>query len=415
MAKVLLLSLVFPPDAVSTAQLMGELMTDLRDQGHDVTVITTTPHYNRDLEAEKQQPLSRFAVFFKRSSFHGMTVYHCLMPPKGRNVAGRLMAWMLFHVLSILVATLFVRRCEIVFAPSPPLTIGLCAWIVSLLHRARTIYNVQELYPDIAVSLGIISNPGLIRLLDALASFIYSRSTVVTVIAPHMRRKLLEKGVPPGKVLTIPNFVDLDNLFPQPRKNAFSAAHALDDAFVVSYAGNMGAAQGLETLVEAAEILRHESSIRFLLLGDGNLRDSLRTRVLESQLSNVTFLDYQPFSAMGQIYAASDLCIVPLAAGAGLDAVPSKVYRIMACARPVLAITDPESDLADLVAVSGGGERIAAGDAEAIAAFLRSAAKERKRWQEKGEAGRRYVIEHHSRPVVTSTYGDLVTRIAQQR
>ena len=159
MAHVLVLTLVFPPDGVSTAVIMGELSADLRKAGHDVTVVTTTPHYNRDAEAESRQPLVRmWGPLLYHSEFQGMRVLHVGMPRKSGKVLSRLLAWTQFHVLSLIAAVTLVRRVDVILAPSPPLTIGVCAWLLGCLYRAPFVYNVQELYPDIAITLGALKN-----------------------------------------------------------------------------------------------------------------------------------------------------------------------------------------------------------------------------------------------------------------
>ena len=210
MAEVLLLSLVFPPDSVSTAQIMGELAVDLEKHGHRVTVISTIPHYNRNLENEKYQPLQpKWGKILYQSEYHGMTVYHTFMPPKGQNILWRLLAWAFFHIISIIAGLMIVPRPSVIIAPSPPLTIGLCAWLLGMLRRAPYIYNVQEIYPDIAIRLGVVRNSWVIDLLYRLEKFVYSKASAVTVIASRMREQLLEKGVSNDKVHVIPNFVDV--------------------------------------------------------------------------------------------------------------------------------------------------------------------------------------------------------------
>src|SRR6185295_13463997 len=169
MAHVLVLTLVFPPDGVSTAVIMGELSADIRRAGHDVTVVTTVPHYNRDLEAESRQPLSRlWGPLLYRSEFQGLRVLHVGMPRKSGRVLSRLLAWTRFHVVSLIAAALLVRRVDVILAPSPPLTIGICAWLLGCVYRAPFVYNVQELYPDIAIALGVIRNRRIIAMLLAL-------------------------------------------------------------------------------------------------------------------------------------------------------------------------------------------------------------------------------------------------------
>lgn len=411
MSKILFLSLVFPPDAVSTAQIVGTLATDLRGLGHEMAVITTTPHYNRDLEAEAQQPLEPYwGQLVQRSSYGGVPAYHIRMPKKGSSVVLRALSWLLFHALSTLVA-LTLPAPDVIIAPSPPLTIGASAWLVGVLRRCRYIYNVQEIYPDAAMALGALRNPLLIRMLYALERFVYHHAALVTVIAPHMQVRLLQKGTPAQKLEVIPNFVDIAELTPLPKDNAFSREHGLLNYFVVSYAGNMGPAQELETFIDAAERLQDEPRIRFVMMGDGILREKLCAMVAEKKLRNFTFLPYQPYSLMRQVYSASDLSLVPQAAGIADIAVPSKVYRIMACERPVLALAIEDSDLGDLLRESGAGILVPPGSGAELAAAIRAAACHPLRMAQMGTAGRRYVAAHYTRQAVANQYDRTISRV----
>jgi len=301
-----------------------------------------------------------------------------------------------------------VSRPDVIIAPSPPLTIGVFAWILGKFHGAPFIYNVQEIYPDIAVRLGALRNKWLIGLLEDLERFVYRKGELITVIAPQMRQRLLEKGVPSAKVEVVPNFVDIGDLSPMSKDNDFSRRHGIQEKFVISYAGNMGPAQGLESFIDSAALLRDETKIHFMIMGDGILRESLKKRVEKLGLNNFTLLPYQPYSTMPQIYAASDICLVPQTAQTGCDAVPSKVYRIMACARAVLATTDPESDLANLIKEAGCGAIVPPGSPSELAGIIRDAYREQARWKKMGYAGRVHVVEHYSRHAVTERYCELI-------
>jgi glycosyltransferase involved in cell wall biosynthesis len=413
MAHILVLTLVFPPDGVSTAVIVGELSADLKAAGHDVTVVTTVPHYNRDGEAEARQPLVRvWGPLLYRSEFHGVRVLHVGMPRKSGNVTSRLLAWAQFHVLSVIAAVTLVRHVDVIIAPSPPLTVGLCAWLLGVLYRAPYIYNVLELYPDIAITLGGLKNRWIITFLFALERFVYARARVITVIAAGMQRRILEKSVPAGKVRLIPNFVDVNDMAPFPKGNAFSREHGLDRAFVVTYAGNMGPAQGLETVLAAAALLKQEAGLMFLLVGGGVLHDRLQASAREQGLENVLILAHQPYDLVPQIYAASDLCLVPLALNTGADAVPSKVYRIMACARPVLACADPESDLAELVRLARCGSVVPPGSPESMAQAVSDAMRNPSARAAMGQAGRAHVMAHYARASISAQYEALVREVA---
>jgi len=416
MAHVLVLSLVFPPDNVSTAVIMGELSADLKAAGHDVTVVSTVPHYNRDPQARTRQPLARlWGPLLSRSTFHGIPVLHVGMPRKSGSILSRLLAWTRFHALSLVAAAVFVRRVDVILAPSPPLTIGVCAWLLGCLYRAPYVYNVQELYPDIAVALGALRNRHLVAILLRLERFVYRHARAVTVIAPRMRRRILEKGVPGTKVRLIPNFVDVEDLSPLPRRNAFSREHDLDGSFVVTYAGNMGPAQGLETVLDAATLLRRDPGILFLLVGDGSSRPGLMAAARERGLDNVRFVSYQAYGMVPQIYAASDLCLVSLASDTGGDAIPSKVYRIMACARPVLACADATSDLAELVTSVGCGTVVPPGAPDALASAVRDAGRNRPSLAAMGAVGREHVTTNYARGAISARYDALLREVAGVR
>ena len=414
MSNVLILSLVFPPDSVSTAEIMGDLAKDLRDRGHAVTVLTTVPHYNPDAAAERQQPLrSLWGPLLRRSDYHGIPVYHAAMPAKTPNVIARILGWLGFHAVSTIAALVTVPRPDVILAPSPPLSIGVSAWIIARLRSARFIYNVQEIYPDIAVNLGALKNPTAIRALEALERFVYRKAEVVTVIASRMRERLIAKGVPAGKVRVIPNFVDLDRLSPVSRDNAFARRLQLQGAFSVTYAGNMGPAQGLDIVIDAARLLAIEDGdIRFLLIGEGMLRGQLTASAARLPLANVTVLPYQPSSMMPEIYGASDIGLVPQAAATGSDAIPSKVYRIMASARPLIAVTESQSDLATLVRKARCGVIVAPGDAHQLADVVRAAARDRAASDAMGLRGRAHVAAHYSRAAISGQYDTLVREVA---
>jgi colanic acid biosynthesis glycosyl transferase WcaI len=408
-AKVLILSLVFPPDSVSTAQIVGDLALDLNELGHKVTVLTTSPHYNRDLQAELRQPLRRYwGRLLQISELDGVRAYHTAMPRKSSNILMRLFGWSGFHLISTLAGLVLIERPDILIAPSPPLTIGLCAGFLAWFHRISYIYDVQELYPDVAINLGAISNKWLIALLLKIEAVVYEKARVIAVIAPRMRERLLQKGVPDHKIEVIPNFVDVDKLQPLSKDNPFSREHNIHDKFVISYAGNIGPAQGLGTFVMAADLLRDEPDIHFMMMGSGTLMESLKKQVTNLALRNFNFLPYQHNSLMPQIYAASDICLVPQTAQIGADAVPSKVYRIMASARAVLACTDSDSDLANLITTANCGLSVPPDSPQLLADTIRRVYREQTLAREMGQAGRAHVIQHYTRAAITGRFHGLI-------
>jgi len=411
--RLLLLSLAFPPDANSTAQLFGEVVEDLVAQGWHVEVVTTKPHNVLTEETSHAQPLTRlWGGLLAKSSFHGVTVWHTAMPMKGTSVVVRIGGWLGFHFLSVFAAWLKVGKVNVVLAPSPPLTIGVAAWLIARIKRAPFIYNVQELYPDTAVSLGALGEGFLLDLLRRMEKFVYNRSFAITTIASGMARLIGGRTADPGKVKLIPNFVDTSFMVPRPRENAFSREYGLDAHFTVVYAGNMGPAQGLETLIEAAEMTSDDERVLFVLVGSGTARESLELSVRSRRIDNVILVPQQPYERVPDIYGASDLCVVPLAQGLVAEAVPSKVYRIMAAERRILAITNQESDLADIVRDSGAGIVVEPGNPAALATAIRKAIESPD--PAAGSRGRHYAVQHVGRDRIMQEYGALLSEAVTQ-
>lgn len=413
--RILILSLVFRPDNVSTAQIMGDLSLDLKSRGHDVFVITTVPHFNEDAEAMAAQSLSAYwGRLLQRSNYHGIEVLHAWMPRKGKSILLRIFAWLGFHAISTIAGLLTRFKPDVVLAPSPPLTIGVSAWLLGLRHKCPFIYNVQEIYPDVAVNLGVLKNKFIIKCFHHLESFVYDKAHILAVISDDMANNICAKGVPKEKIRIIPNFVDVEDFHPLPKVNNFSQSYDLADKFVVSYAGNMGAPQGLGILIDAAHILRKESGIHFLIMGDGSERSSLIAKAQNLKLLNITLLPYQPYSLMAEAYASADASFVSQAPGTCNDGIPSKVYRIMACARPVIACTDADSTLARLVEKSEGGVVVRSGDAVALANVIQQAYLHRDTWLEKGVKARLFVLQSYSRPSISNMYHDLIIELLRK-
>jgi colanic acid biosynthesis glycosyl transferase WcaI len=410
--KILFLTLVFSPDGVSTSVLMTELALDLRALGHKVTVLTTTPHYNIEPEALSQQPLKpRWGGLLYESNCQGIPVYHTSVSIKGRRVIARLLDYARFHAIGSVAALTLLDKFDLILAPSPPLTIGLAAWVLGLIDRVPFIYNVQEIYPDIAISLGILRNRNMIKIAKYIEQFIYSQSRSVVVISEWFRRRLLAKGVPPEKLTVIPNSVDTEFMKQGERHNPFSAAHGLDDRFVVLYAGNIGLTQGFETILAAARKLAHIPDLHFLIVGDGARRLWLEEQLARESMSNIILLPYQPRSVVPQVYASSDLCLVPLKQGTAQETFPSKIYTIMAASRPVVVSADPDSELAWVTERADCGWVVAPDDPEALARAIEDVYHQRKDLKNKGSNGRDYAVRYHSRKAIARQYDALIRQI----
>jgi colanic acid biosynthesis glycosyl transferase WcaI len=188
-----------------------------------------------------------------------------------------------FNISSTL-AGLSVSKPDVIFVLSPPLTIGLTAYLVGKLKGVPYCYNVQDIWPEAAVRLGMLRGERTIRFWERIERFIYRHARRIFAISEEFRENLQGKGIPAAKIEVIPNFVDTDFIRPLPRQNAFGARHGLNDKFVVLYAGNVGLSQGLEVVLEAAELLRNQPEVLFQIVGAGSSKTDLMAAAERRQL-----------------------------------------------------------------------------------------------------------------------------------
>lgn len=409
MARVLILSLVFGPDTVSTANLMTDLAHGLKEHGHQVTVLTSMPHYNPAPEVLANPAFRRrLPAVLIEATEEGVRVLRVYMPLKGQRIWRRIMDYSWFHIVTILVAALKAGRHEVIFIPSPPITLGLSGWLLTLLLGGKLIYNVQELWPDVPVRMGLLRNPLLVRLVYGVESFVYRRASAVASIARSFNDILRVRGVPESKLFFTPNFVDVEWMRPGPKDNDFSQQQGLTDRFVVFYAGNIGLTQGMEVLIEAAREFEQDELVQFLVIGDGAGRARFLEAVQRSGLTNIRVLPFQPYHRVPQTYATADVCVSPMRPGFSYDTLPSKINTAMAAGRPVIAACESDSETARILRESGGGIVVAPQSATEMAAAIRKLYDSPGLAGELGSRGRAWVTTHCSRSGVISTYDRVI-------
>jgi colanic acid biosynthesis glycosyl transferase WcaI len=408
LARVLLHSLVFSPEANSTSYLMTDLARQLHAAGHAVTVLTTTPHNNLEPGAIARQPMRRvWPGMLFRSDLDGIPVWHVKLPLKGNRVLRRMLDYIRFHAVSLVAGASKVGGYDIVIAPSPPLTIGLVGWALSALRRTPVVYNVQEIYPDFAINQGLIKNRAFIRVLKQVERMVYAGSDRVVSISEWFSRIISERGVPEEKLVVIPNFVDTELYRPLPRHNEFSRRHGLDDPFVVLYAGNVGLSQDWESLLYAAAS-QSQLPIRYVIVGNGARYEWLNAEVERRGLTNVQLIGYQPRELMPEINASADLHTIPMKTNTTRDTFPSKIYSILASARPAVVSADADSELEWVIRQAGCGRVVPPDDPEAYADAVLAAYRERDQLPAEGERGRRFVEEEYSKEAVGRKYDRLI-------
>lgn len=412
MSKVLMLSLVFGPDTVSTANFMSDIAHGLRERGHEVTVLTSMPHYNPS-ETVRSNPVYRSKRVFTESYENGVRVLRVYMPLKGNKVWLRALDYLWFHLATTLVALLKIESQDVVFVPSPPITLGVAGYFLAISLGAKLVYDVRELWPDVLVQMGLLGNKLILRLAYALESFVYKRSVLITSIARSFSQSLIKRGVPASKLRFTPNFVDVAWLQPRAKENDFARAHGLNYKFVAFYAGNIGLTQGLEILVPVAQSLERETGLVLLVVGDGAGRPGLEKSIRDAHLTNILFLPFQPYARIPDTYATADVCLSPMRFGFSYNTVPSKIYTAMAAGRPVIAASEPDTETADLINETGGGLIVTPESAEEMAEAIQQLRANAERTRRMGERARKWIVDYYSKSAVLETY-DQVMRQATE-
>lgn len=410
MSNVVILSLVFPPDNVSTGQLMGDLACDLKSKGHNIRIITTLPHYNvQKTDLNENYFSKKLGRLIQVSDYYGIKAYHTFMPKKCNNSVKRILSWINFHLLSTLVGIFYIKKNDYIIVPSPPLTIGVSAWLIAKFHKSKFIYNIQELYPDYLADTGYLKNKTFLRFLYLIEYFVYKKAYAITAISSTMIKRLIKKGVPKKKLHLISNFVDTNFLSPRSKINKFSKKYNLHNSFIVSYAGNVGPAQNIMKLVDVALLCKLHKKIKFIIVGNGIEIKKINERISLLQLKNITILPYHSYEYVPYIYGSSDLSIVPLISDLSDNALPSKIYRIMACETAVLAFTKKGSDLDELIDCSQCGVNVDSGTAKDIAETIINLSSKKSEIKLMAKSGRKHVLQFYSRDIITEKYNHLLS------
>ena len=387
----------FVPDQVSTGYLYGDIVEALVKSGMDVTVITTIPHYNYQEDFSKD---SKRSGLFRIRNHKGAKVYHVFQVRKG-GLLLRGFFMLYFHLLFFFKA-LSLKKFDVILTGSPPITSGFMAGMVAALTGARAIYNVQEIYPDVLIKQGNFNNPLLIKALKWIEKKTYQLSTKVVTIDETFSRQIQDR-LPAEKLMCIPNFIDV-NLY-KPYSGEPSDRLAFLGKFVIGYVGNMGEVQNWEAVIEAVEILKTDERFHFLLVGGGPKFEYLSKKAKD--YSNLNVWPYQERHLVPPINSRIDLHLISMNRVSDYDGLPSKVFAILASERPILAATNQDSPLANLVVRSGLGTVVKRDDGQAIADGIVKveanyfSAEELKK-------GRDFVTNGYSVEIVTQKYVELI-------
>ena len=399
-----ILTQFFPPDYAPTGQLMAELAQRLSCQGVQVQVFSGQPGYAYDRSQAPSPP---------QEVINGVTVRRTrtvhLWP---QRIRGRAVGGVLYCLRSLIKLVPAARRGDLLMVTTEPPYLPVLAYLLHLLFRQPYLCVVYDLYPEVAIALGVVSEKHVLaRLWRSLNRLTWCHAKGIVVLSQTMKPHIIAQCPEVAhKVSVIHNWADPDLICPRPKaENWFAQEHGLDQVFTILYSGNMGRCHDLDTILAAALELRHDP-VRFVFVGAGAKCQPSIDWVQAQGLTNCLFLPYQPKKTLPFSLTACDLSLVSLVEGVEGLVVPSKLYGSLAAGRPVAAICEPHSYLRSLLQDGGFGQAFDNGDGVGLAAFIRQLMANPALAARMGARGRDYMEQKFTPDHCARRYFEVVDR-----
>ena len=403
--RLLVITPHFTPDTAPTGVVVTALVEEWCRLGHHAHVVTSLPWYQEHRVADGWT--GRLA----RRGHHGTATVTRLHPfPVRKDHTGRrAAAFGAFTVLAAVTAAATRGPFDVVVAVSPPITMAFAARLAALCHGCPMVLNVQDVFPDVAITVGALNSRQLIGLARRLERTAYRAADAVTVLSTDLQENITTKvaGLSrPPMVETIPNFVDTDNLRPLDRLTEYRRENRLGDRMVVMYAGNLGHSQSLDLVVEAARRHRNRDDLVYVINGGGVRAEEITA--VAGGLQNLIVIGYQPAERLAEVLATGDIHVVPLRTGLASASVPSKAYSAMAAGRPIIASVDQGTEVARMVADADAGLAVPPDDPDAFTAAVEYLVGDVELRTRMGVNARAWAEKCHSARVAAGAYLDLV-------
>jgi colanic acid biosynthesis glycosyl transferase WcaI len=404
--RVLLLTQWFDPEPTFKGMVFAR---ELVRQGFEVEVLTGFPNY----PGGKVYPGYRIQLL-QREVIDGVRVTRVpLYPNHDQSAIKRVLNYASFAASSLVYGLFMARRADVIYAYHPPLTIGVTASLIRLFRRIPVVYDIQDMWPDTLRATGMISNIRALNAVEAVCQWVYRRVDHIVVLSPGFKRLLMQRGVPETKINVIYNWADEVALAaPQ---GQLPASYPSADQFRIVFAGNMGKAQALDAVLDAAILLQARGSrVCFVMLGGGVEVNRLKKRAVDLRLHNVVFLPPIPMAEVGTYLHAADALLVHLRKDPLFEiTIPSKTQAYMTVGKPLLMAVD--GDAADLVLQSGGGVVAESENTEALAGAAEElVSMSSEQLLAMGQRARRYYQDHLALSVGVAGFGVIFKQLTSK-
>lgn len=401
--SILKLSVVtqfFPPDFAATGQLIEELVHQLGRQGVDTKVFTAQPGYAFQKATAPRYEQKGFVQIIRSRATQLWF----------KRIRGKAVSGILFMIRTALHLLKNCRRRNLLLITTAPPFLPVLGYVASLLLGMPYVCILYDLYPDIAIELGVISRRHwLAKFWQLMNRMVWRQAKGLIVLSPEMRQRVI--SICPevaDKVFVIHSWADPNQITPIPKaENWFAKQHNLVDKFTVLYSGNMGRCHDMDTIFAAAAQLQDEP-IQFVFIGNGAKREIYQEKVQQQGLKNILFLPYQDKEVLPYSLTAGDLSLVSVSPGMESLVAPSKLYSAFASGRPIAVVCPKRSYLRQLITDASCGATFRNGDSQGLANFIRELSHDRQRTEQLGSSGRQYMEEHFTPEIIAQQYHEVL-------
>jgi glycosyltransferase involved in cell wall biosynthesis len=415
--KILYVSQYFPPEMGAPAARAAELAHHWAEAGHEVSILTGFPNHPTGVVPAEWRPRLRRLTYHEK--IDGVNVSRTwLWPLPNRKAHERMRNYASFFISAAL-RGLTLPRPDVIIGTSPQLLVALAGWWLGFARGVPFVFEVRDLWPESLTAVGVGNENSLLHHgLAAIARFLYERSDRIVVVTSAFKNHLIERWrVPAEKISIVENGVETDLFAPQQQaaNGALRKTLGAEGRFLVCYAGTLGMAHGLETLLDAAARLRREDpNVMFLLIGEGAEKERIKALAQSQGLDNVRFLDQQPRETIPAFISASDVCLVLLKkTDVFKTVIPTKLLEFMSCARPVIVGVDGQAR--QIVEEAGTGIVIEPENADALAQAIQKLAANPALGVDLGNRGREYIVRNLSRRETAEKYIHILQALLDQR
>jgi len=388
--KILLINQAFVSPEEPGHTRHYELAQYLKSMGHELVIVASDLNYQTGLKTVAHKGIS------VEQNINGIQVMRAyIYPALHRSYFWRIISFFSFMFSSIWVA-LKVKDVDLVMGTTPPIFQAVSAWVVAFLRRKPFLLEVRDLWPEFIVSMGVFKNPVLIKMARWLENFLYSRPTHILVNSPAYADYIQQKKVPAHKISYIPYGTDIEMFSPKNNGQHIREKYNLADKFVVLYAGALGQANDIYTIIRAANLLKNQPNIQFVLFGDGKEKAKLVDEVRRLEIQNILFAGVIPKKEMPSVLAAADVCLAILQdISMFRTTYPNKVFDYMAAGKATILVID--GVVRNVIEKADGGVFVHPGDEVKLAQVVLDLSCNQDRVEEMGRNARLYLVKNLDR------------------